>query len=544
MPSSAAAAAASSCAAQGANTNSDETKSAMSAPSILVPSSPTEPPKAQQSASNQPWTPLATRHYTKATLVTTTSSSPFPTQYIPTATSATTKSSVGSYRATVSRNIRYSSNTYGTNAVDGTLSLTVRPAGWTLRAFGPSIRRLGAGTGGCVDLHRTAATSKVVAIKTLQSRPRSAEGTREAESQQAEKGDNSVLSRRVLEELGIAVNMRHRNIISTHEVIVETDRTCYVVMEACVVDLLTLIQGRQQKLLPNDCMLPPSDKSAMDGYFVQLVRGVHYLHSIGVGHRDLKLDNICVTEQGVLKIVDFGCATLFRRRMQQQQQQVDSKGNAGHGSSSSARMAPRTRATPYSVPSSQRIDAPRGSHGHQYVETMSYGMCGSDPYMAPELFSNGYYMAPKVDVWALGIIYFAIQNQQFPWSAAQASRDARYKEFEKSPAAFVATWFSATPTDDGGGLGSLGGWSLVPSSPGVNFLNMTQKKCHSDDPHAALQAADGERTPVGRLVRRMLDTNPTSRADINEIVDDPWFKSMCHQSDKQLEAALAFTWSI
>ncbi|KAJ2391450.1 hypothetical protein GGI23_005414, partial [Coemansia sp. RSA 2559] len=470
------------------------------------------------------------------TLITAASSSPFPpAQYIPTAASATTKSSVGSYRTTVSRNTRHISNAYGTNAVDGTLSLTVRPAGWTLRAFGPSIRRLGAGTGGCVDLHRTAATSK--------NRPRSAEGTREAESRQSEKGGSSVLSRRVLEELGIAVNMRHRNIVSTHEVIVETDRTCYVVMEACVVDLLTLIQGRQQNLLSSGCMLPPSDKNAMDGYFVQLVRGVHYLHSIGVGHRDLKLDNICVTEQGVLKIVDFGCATLFRRRIQQHQQAAP-KGSVGHGSSSSARMAPRTRATPYSVPSSQRIHAPAGSHGHQYVETMSYGMCGSDPYMAPELFSNGYYMAPKVDIWALGIIYFAIQNQQFPWSVAQASRDVRYKEFEKSPAAFVATWFPATPTDKGGGFGSLGSWSPVPSSPGVNFLNMTQKRCHSDDDPHAFHAADGERTPVRRLFCRMLDTNPSSRADINEIVDDPWFKSMCQQSDKQLKSELAFALNI
>ncbi|KAJ2847838.1 hypothetical protein GGI22_005867, partial [Coemansia erecta] len=515
-----------------ASTNSDETKPVKPVLSILVPSSPTAPPKTQQHASSQPWMPLAARHSTKATLITAASSSPFPpAQYMPTAASATTKSCVGSYRTPASRNPRHSSNAYGTNAVDGTLSLTVRPAGWTRRAFGPSIRRLGAGTGGCVDLHRTAATSKVVAIKTLQNRPRSAEGTREAESRQPEKGGSSVLSRRVLEELGIAVNMRHRNIVSTHEVIVETDRTCYVVMEACVVDLLTLIQGRQQNLLSSGCMLPPSDKNAMDGYFVQLVRGVHYLHSIGVGHRDLKLDNICVTEQGVLKIVDFGCATLFRRRIQQHQQAAP-KGSAGNGSSSSARMAPRTRATPYSVPSAQRIHAPTGSHGHQYVETMSYGMCGSDPYMAPELFSNGYYMAPKVDIWALGIIYFAMQNQQFPWSVAQASCDVRYKEFEKSPADFVATWFSATPTAKGGGFGSLGSWSPAPSSPGVNFLNMTQKKCHSDDDPHAFHAADGERTPVRRLFCRMLDTNPSSRADINEIVDDPWFKSMCQQSDK------------
>ncbi|KAJ1664743.1 serine/threonine protein kinase [Coemansia sp. RSA 1646] len=381
--------------------------------------------------------------------------------------------------------------------------------------------------------------SQVVAIKTLQNKARSTTSTREPDnsgSRSPESSNSSILSRRVLEELGIAVNMRHRNIISTHEVIVETGQTCYVVMEACSVDLLTLIQGRQQKL-PNGCILP-SNKAAMDGYFVQLVQGVHYLHSIGVGHRDLKLDNICITEKGVLKIVDFGCATLFRRRIQHQ---LVPKSSSSHAS---ARLA-RERAAPYSVPNPQQIQAVRtgGSHGHQYVETLSYGMCGSDPYMAPELFGSGYYMAPRVDIWALGIIYFAMQHQQFPWAVAQASRDTRYKAFEKAPEAFVETWFSETPTDDAtigrkgeeGFFESLGSWSLVPSSPGVNFLNMTQKKCHPDDSHVFQTTAEvSGRMSVRRIVRRMLDINPASRADINELVSDPWFKAMCQQSEKQL----------
>ncbi|KAJ2000709.1 hypothetical protein H4R26_004486 [Coemansia thaxteri] len=49
---------------------------------------------------------------------------------------------------------------FGANAIDGSLSLSIRPAGWTLKLLGPSMRRLGAGTGGCVDLHRSRATNK------------------------------------------------------------------------------------------------------------------------------------------------------------------------------------------------------------------------------------------------------------------------------------------------------------------------------------------------------------------------------------------------
>ena len=42
--------------------------------------------------------------------------------------------------------------------------------------------------------------------------------------------------------------------------------------------------------------------------------GVEYLHSIGVTHRDIKPENILLDENDVLKIVDFGFATIFRHK--------------------------------------------------------------------------------------------------------------------------------------------------------------------------------------------------------------------------------------
>ncbi|KAJ1816743.1 serine/threonine protein kinase, partial [Coemansia sp. RSA 2599] len=356
----------------------------------------------------------------------------------------------------------------------------------------------------------------VVAVKTLQA----SQGVHDPAT-----AVGGILSRRALEELGIAVNVKHENVVRTFEVVVETDRRCYVVMEACSVDLLSMIQTHTAT--HGTCM----DDGVLDGYFAQLVRGVQYLHSIGVAHRDLKLDNVCVTEQGVVKIVDFGCATLFRRRVHRhnhpcQQQQLRQEPEHEHeqarrGSTGrqQPRAASRARAAPYSVtrPRHQAVPpalAPAADSG-LYVETLSSGICGSDPYMAPELFSSSQYVAAKADIWALGIIYFAMRHLQFPWSVAQAARDARFKAFSDDPGAFFDTWFPETRSCT---------WSSQS-----RFLATHRLVAAADSGKQGCQQQKQQKQPALQaraIIDRILEPNPAIRTDIDGIMADQWFRSI------------------
>ena len=43
--------------------------------------------------------------------------------------------------------------------------------------------------------------------------------------------------------------------------------------------------------------------------FRQVIAGVAHMHSKGMAHRDLKLDNILVSSDDKVKLIDFGFAT-------------------------------------------------------------------------------------------------------------------------------------------------------------------------------------------------------------------------------------------
>ena len=125
-------------------------------------------------------------------------------------------------------------------------------------------------------------------------------------------------------------------------------------------------------------------------YFTQLVNAVGYMHSRGIGHRDLKPENILLDADGNLKLADFGMATLFE---------------------------------------------------YNGKRKMAVTLCGSPPYVAPEVLSCGShdktkatgYHADRADIWSCGIVLFVLLAGNTPWSKPVQGKDeySRPNEFSE-----------------------------------------------------------------------------------------------------------------
>lgn len=179
--------------------------------------------------------------------------------------------------------------------------------------------------------------------------------------------------RKIKSEFAISKSCQHPNIV-------ETFRLChqgshwYHVMEYCEFgDLNTLIQMNYFSREDSLCM------------FKQLVRGVDYLHSRGIAHRDLKSDNLLVNSKGCLKIADFGTGEVFC---------------GVHPGQQNCRRA-------------SIIDP------DQPIKKCTPGWVGSIPYMAPEIYQrSGPYDPRAVDVWSCAIVFITLWCGGNPWDFA------------------------------------------------------------------------------------------------------------------------------
>lgn len=105
-----------------------------------------------------------------------------------------------------------------------------------------------------------------------------------------------------LREIQILMSCNHENIVRLKEVAVGRSlESIFLVMEYCEQDLASLL----------DNMPSPFSESQVKCITLQILRGLKYLHSNYIVHRDLKVSNVLLSDKGQLKIADFGLARHF-----------------------------------------------------------------------------------------------------------------------------------------------------------------------------------------------------------------------------------------
>ncbi|NXN07818.1 NEK3 kinase, partial [Indicator maculatus] len=103
-------------------------------------------------------------------------------------------------------------------------------------------------------------------------------------------------------EAVLLAKMKHPNIVAYKESF-EADGHLYIVMEYCDDgDLMQKIKHQRGKLFPEDTILH---------WFVQMCLGVKHIHDKRVLHRDIKSKNVFLTQNGKVKLGDFGSARLL-----------------------------------------------------------------------------------------------------------------------------------------------------------------------------------------------------------------------------------------
>ncbi|EAR83972.2 MAP kinase (macronuclear) [Tetrahymena thermophila SB210] len=113
--------------------------------------------------------------------------------------------------------------------------------------------------------------------------------------------EHKIFTKRTLRELRLLRLLKHENIIGINTLLLPRSREkfedIYVVSELMETDLASIIKS-EQPLTDEHCQF----------FLYQILRGLKYIHSAKVVHRDLKPRNLLVNSNCDLKICDFGLA--------------------------------------------------------------------------------------------------------------------------------------------------------------------------------------------------------------------------------------------
>ncbi|QQP49760.1 Cyclindependent kinase 10 [Caligus rogercresseyi] len=102
--------------------------------------------------------------------------------------------------------------------------------------------------------------------------------------------------------LDIAKNKGHENIVELQGIAVgKSLESIFLIMSYCEQDLASLLDNMQS----------PFSESQVKCIMMQVLRGLVYLHSRHILHRDLKVSNLLMSDKGTVRIADFGLARTY-----------------------------------------------------------------------------------------------------------------------------------------------------------------------------------------------------------------------------------------
>ncbi|XP_077245431.1 CBL-interacting protein kinase 7 [Tasmannia lanceolata] len=221
-------------------------------------------------------------------------------------------------------------------------------------------RLLGRGTFAKVYYARSLASGTGVAIKVINK----------------SKITNPTMELRIIREVSVMHRLRHPNIVKLHEVIA-TKSNIYLIMEhAKGGELFSKISNRR-----------PLPESVARRYFHQLISALHFCHSNGVAHRDIKPQNLLLDNEGNLKISDFGLSAL----------------------------------------------------PEQLKDGLLHTACGTPAYTAPEVVRRKGYDGPTADAWSCGVVLFVLLAGFLPFDDSNIA--LMYKKIQRREFQFPS-WIS------------------------------------------------------------------------------------------------------
>lgn len=145
-------------------------------------------------------------------------------------------------------------------------------------------------------------------------------------------------------------SLHHRNIVSLYHAILDKKRLYLIMENAGKNSLHSLLRRKEQKRF--------SEHEAAN-YFKQILSAIACCHRNGICHRDIKLENILVTDSNQIKLIDFG----------------------------------------FSVNNRNRLNT----------------YCGTPSYMAPEIAGKTSYEGWQVDMWSCGVLLYVMLCGSYPF---------------------------------------------------------------------------------------------------------------------------------